>query len=66
MAQPKWLEKYLKTKPEVTRIFDDLEQYKDYCRFNMLRFDEKDLYRSEQYKKFEKYRNWLARQEARA
>lgn len=66
MAQPKWLEKYLKIKPEVNRIFDDLEQYKDYCRYNMLRFDEKDLYRSEQYKKFEKYRNWLSRQEAKA
>lgn len=66
MANPKWLEKYLRTKPEVTRIFDDLEQYKDYCRLNMLRFDEKDLYKSEQYKKFEKYRNWLSRQEARA
>ena len=66
MANPKWLEKYLRTKPEVNRIFDDLEQYKDYCRLNMLRFDEKDLYKSEQYKKFEKYRNWLSRQEARA
>ena len=62
MANPKWLEKYLRTKPEVNRIFDDLEQYKDYCRFNMLKFDEKDLYRSEQYRKFEKYRNWLSRQ----
>lgn len=58
----KWLEKYLRTKPEVTRIFDDLEAYKDYCRLNMLKFDEKDLYRSEQYRKYEKYRNWLARQ----
>lgn len=65
MANPKWLEKYLRTKPEVNRIFDDLEQYKDYCRLNMLRFDEKDLYKGEQYKKFEKYRNWLSRQEHR-
>jgi hypothetical protein len=65
MANPKWLEKYLRTKPEVNRIFDDLEQYKDYCRLNMLRFDEKDLYKSEQFKKFEKYRNWLSRQEHR-
>ena len=58
----KWLEKYLKLKPEVNRIFEDLEAYKDYCRLNMLKFDEKDLYRSEQYRKYEKYRNWLARQ----
>ncbi len=62
MAQPKWLEKYFRMKPEVDRIFDDLEAYKNYCRFNMLKFDERDLYRSDQYRKFEKYRNWLSRQ----
>jgi hypothetical protein len=58
----KWLEKYLRMKPEVSRIMDDLDAYRDYCRLNMLKFDEKDLYRSEQYRKYEKYRNWLARQ----
>lgn len=62
MAQPKYIEKYLRMKPEVNKIFDDLEAYKDYCRFNMLKFDERDLYRSEQYRKFEKYRNYLAKQ----
>jgi hypothetical protein len=62
MGQPKWVEKYLRMKPEVNQIFNDLEGYKDYCRLNMLKFDEKDLYRSEQYRKFEKYRNWLSRQ----
>ena len=54
MSQPKYIEKYLKMKPEVSKIFEDLEEYKDYCRFNMLKFDERDLYRSEQYRKFEK------------
>jgi hypothetical protein len=62
MGQPKWVEKYLRMKPEVNQIFNDLEGYKDYCRLNMLKFDEKDLYRSEQYRKYEKYRNWLNRQ----
>lgn len=62
MAQPKWMEKYLRMKPEVDRIFKDLEGYKDYCRMNMLKYDEKDLYRSEQYRKYEKYRHWLSRQ----
>ena len=57
----KWLEKYLRTKPEVTRIFDDLEDYKDYCRFNMLKFDEKDLYKSDQYRKFDRQRQWHLR-----
>lgn len=54
MAQPKFIEKHLRMKPEVSKIFDDLEAYKDYCRDNMLKFDEKDLYKSDQYKKFEK------------
>lgn len=54
MAQPKFIEKYLRMKPEVSKIFDDLDAYKDYCRDNMLKFDEKDLYKSDQYKRFEK------------
>lgn len=62
MAQPKYIEKYLRIKPEVDKIFDDLEGYKNYCRFNMLKFDERDLYKSEQYRKFEKYRNWRNKQ----
>ena len=62
MAQQKYIEKYLRTKPEVNKIFDDLDAYRDYCRFNMLKFDERDLYRSEQYRKFEKHRQWQARQ----
>lgn len=62
MGQPKYIEKYLKMKPEVSKIFEDLEAYKDYCRFNMLKYDERDLYRSDQYRKFEKHRNWQSRQ----
>jgi hypothetical protein len=62
MAQPKYIEKYLRIKPEVDKIFDDLEGYKNFCRFNMLKFDERDLYKSEQYRKFEKYRNWRNKQ----
>lgn len=57
MAQPKYIEKYLKMKPEVTRIFEDLEAYKDYCRLNMLKYDERDLYRSDQYRRFDRYRS---------
>lgn len=62
MAQPKYIEKYLKMKPEVDKIFEDLEQYKNYCRYNMLKFDERDLYRSDQWRKFEKFRNWQNKQ----
>jgi hypothetical protein len=53
----KWLEKYLTMKPEVTKIFDDLEQYRDYCKFNFVKFDERDLYKSDAYRKFDRQRN---------
>lgn len=56
MSMPKYIEKHLTMKPEVTRIFDDLDAYREYCRGNMLKFDERDLYKSDQYKKFEKHR----------
>lgn len=62
MAKQKWIDKYLVMKPEVNKIFEDLEQYRDYCAMYMLKYDEKDLYRGEIYRKFEKYRNWMRRQ----
>jgi hypothetical protein len=45
------LKKYFTMKPEVTKIFEDLEAYKDYCRFHMLKFDERDLYHSEAWRR---------------
>jgi hypothetical protein len=56
MSVPKYVEKHLTMKPEVSKIFDDLDSYRNYCGENMLKFDERDLYKSDQYKKFEKYR----------
>ena len=53
----KWLEKYLTMKPEVAKIFDDLEQYRDYCAINYVKFDERDLYKSDVYRKFDRQRN---------
>ena len=52
MSQPKWLDKYLTMKPEVSKIFDDLEAWHDHCRFEMINFDPKDLYKSQAYKDF--------------
>ena len=40
------LKKHFNLKPEVAKIFADLETYRDYCRVNMLKFDEADLYHS--------------------
>jgi hypothetical protein len=54
MSQPKYIERHLHMKPEVTKIFEDLEAYLEHCKDNMLKFDERDLYKSEQYRKFEK------------
>jgi hypothetical protein len=45
MAQPAWLNKYLTFKPEVHKIFDDLEAYHDWCRFELAPFNEADLYK---------------------
>ena len=33
------------SQPEIHQIFDDLEAYLDYCRFNLCRYDPKDLYK---------------------
>lgn len=48
-------------KPEVKEIFQELEEYLNYCRDNMLRYDERDIYKSEQWKKFDKERRHAAR-----
>jgi len=35
---------YFESRPDVVKIFDDLENYLDFCRFELLRFDPSDLY----------------------
>ncbi len=50
MAQPAFIQKTLVMKPEVTKIFDDLDAWLDHCRFNLLKYDEKDLYKSQEYR----------------
>jgi hypothetical protein len=54
MAQPSWLGKYLKLKPEVEQIFEDLEVYEQFCRDYGYVFDERHLYseRSPAYSEF--------------
>lgn len=56
MAYPKYIERHFHMKPEISKIFQDLEDYLEFCRDNMLKYDERDLYRSEQYKKFDRER----------
>lgn len=35
---------YFESHPEIVKIFDDLEKFHDFCRFEMIKFDEADLY----------------------
>ena len=55
MAQPKYIQKTLFMKPEVSKIFDDLDAWLDHCRFNLLPFEPSDLYRSQEYKSFQRW-----------
>jgi hypothetical protein len=44
MANPAWLNKYLTMKPEVSRVFDDLDAYLDFCRIELRDFNPAHLY----------------------
>jgi hypothetical protein len=65
MSQAKWLDKYLTIKPEVNKIFDDLEAWHDHCRFELINFDPTDLYRSKEYKDWQRTQEYLARKARR-
>ena len=69
MAQPKWLAKYLTMKSEVKKLFEDLEAWHDHCRLELIDFNEADLYRSKNYKDWQRQQEYLqrkARREAKA
>ena len=38
---------YWQDRPEVVKIFNDLDLYRDFCRYNGFKFNEKDLYKKE-------------------
>ena len=52
MSVPAYIQKTLKMKPEVTKIFDDLDRWLDHCRFNLLPYNPADLYKSKEYRDF--------------
>jgi len=52
MATPNYITKTLRMKPEVSKIFDDLESWLDHCRFNLLPFNPADLYKSKEWRDF--------------
>ena len=65
MANPNWVNKYLRMTPEVRQIFNDLDAWCNYCRFRMIKYDPADLYRSPEYKEWQERRKkrqqWQAR-----
>ena len=69
MALPQYVTKTLRMKPEVTKLFDDLDAWLDHCRFNLLPYNPSDLYRSTDYRNFQREQEYLerkARRESRA
>jgi len=65
MAQPAFIQKTLRMKPEVTKVFDDLDRWLDHCRFNLLPFNPSDMYRSQDYRKFQQEQEYLERKARR-
>lgn len=47
--------------PPVKQIFDDLDKYRDFCRYEGKSFNEADLYNNKSYvwKAYQKYLGWL-------
>ena len=47
--------------PPVNKIFDDLDKFRDYCRFEGKPFDEADLYKDGAYawEAYKKYQGWM-------
>ena len=47
--------------PPVNKIFDDLDKFRDYCRFEGKVFDEADLYKKDApvWQAYQKYQNYL-------
>lgn len=50
MALSASIQKTLRMKPEVSKIFDDLEAWHDHCRLELIEFNPAHLYKSYEYK----------------
>ena len=65
MAQPAYIQKTLRMKPEVNKIFDDLDAWLDYCRFNLINFNPADLYKSQEYRSWQRENEYQERKSRR-
>jgi hypothetical protein len=52
-------------KPEVNKIFADLETWHDHCRLELIDFNPADLYRSKAYKDWQRTQEYLQRKARR-
>ena len=57
MALPNSVTRTLVMKPEVTKIFDDLEAWLDHCRFELIDFNPAHLYKSREYREWARFNN---------
>jgi len=62
---PAYVAKTLRMKLETAKVFDDLDAWLDHCRFNLLNYDPKDLYRSFEYRNFQREQEYLERKARR-
>lgn len=65
MALPNHILKTLKMKPEVDKILTDLDAWLDHCRLNLLPFNQADLYKSVEYKVFQRTQEYYERKARR-
>jgi hypothetical protein len=65
MTLPKYIQRTIRLKPEVDKIFNDLEAWHNHCRFNLLPFNPADLYKSPEYKSWQREQEYLARKARR-
>lgn len=65
MTQPTWLKKHLVRKPEVTKIFNDLDAWLNHCREELIEYNPADLYKSKAYKEWQRTQEYLARKARR-
>lgn len=40
---------YFERRPDIVKLFDDLDDYKDFCRFELREFNPADLYKKSSY-----------------
>ena len=57
MALSASVQKTLRMKPEVAKIFDDLEAWHDHCRFELMDFNPAHLYKSREYRDWARSHN---------